>query len=302
MSFETHCEGLPASWINAWLAAVGMTFLDARIRLCWTENETPIAVFSAQSIDPVDALLEVWPHSDFLEELPIAARWRDQSGFERKISIERFIERVQASRTDPQNWSLSSTLTDLSVQKNGEVAHAPFDPAGPGTTKWLHHRVLKMHELVGEATRDRLLESLRGQAPRFKNNGLGFDSSRLGSLADDSEPRIEPVIELLTFFGLAIAPMRGHGFDQRLTKRGRGNERQRGWRMRDSASEGRRFTWPVWTQPLDFAGIDALLDVWTPFDRSGWSRLGIHGGWQSVQYKNRASADTTRAFGAEELD
>ena len=30
------CPGLPASWINGWLAAVGATVLDSRIRLHWT--------------------------------------------------------------------------------------------------------------------------------------------------------------------------------------------------------------------------------------------------------------------------
>ena len=30
---EVTCPGLPGAWINAWLAAVGATVLDARVRL-----------------------------------------------------------------------------------------------------------------------------------------------------------------------------------------------------------------------------------------------------------------------------
>lgn len=41
------CPGLPASWINAWLAAVGATVLDSGIRLHWTA-ETALAVLSAE--------------------------------------------------------------------------------------------------------------------------------------------------------------------------------------------------------------------------------------------------------------
>ena len=38
---EVICPGLPASWINAWLAAVGATVLDPRLRLHWTRGGTP---------------------------------------------------------------------------------------------------------------------------------------------------------------------------------------------------------------------------------------------------------------------
>ena len=37
-------SGLPAEWINGWLAAVGATVLDARIRLHWMTDGVPLAV------------------------------------------------------------------------------------------------------------------------------------------------------------------------------------------------------------------------------------------------------------------
>ena len=61
-------------------------------------------------------------------------------------------------------------MTDLSLDENREVAHAPFDPAGPGTIKWLHHRLLKVHREV-EPSVERLMGSVSGVAERVKDNG-----------------------------------------------------------------------------------------------------------------------------------
>ena len=296
------CPGLPASWVNAWLAAIGATVLDRRIRLHWTVGDIPVAVLSSTEVDPVEALVDSWPDVAFLRDLPIAENWNGAGQLRRKVSVEQFDSRVQAARGHPFAWTLSSTMTDLIVDQNGEIAHAPFDPAGPGTTKWLHHRLLKTHELVGPVRAERLRDSLLGKAERVKNNGLGFDSTRLGSLADLSNPWIDPVVESLAFFGLSILPVRGRGVDRRLSSHGDPDERQRGWRKTPGSSEPRRFIWPAWQPPLDTAGIDALLDAWNPFRRKqAWAVLGVHAAWTSVRYQRRGSADNTRAIGAEKL-
>ena len=296
------CLGLPASWVNAWLAAVGATVLDPRIRLHWTVDGAPVAVLSSVEIDPVEALVESWPDEEFLHDLPIAERWNSAGELKRKVPVKQFIARVKEARGHPFAWTLSSTMTDLSIDKSEEVAHAPFDPAGPGTTKWLHHRVLRVHELAGPMCTDRLRDSLRGQASRVKNNGLGFDNTRLGSLADASEPRIEPVVELLAFFGLKILPFRGRGVDSRPGPNVDADERQRGWRREPKSNDQRRqFVWPAWQPPLDTAGIDALLDIWSPWRKHAWGPLGVHAGWRSVRYQPRARADTTRAITARAL-
>ena len=38
---ERECPGLPAEWINGWLAAVGTTVLDSELRLSWTMDPSP---------------------------------------------------------------------------------------------------------------------------------------------------------------------------------------------------------------------------------------------------------------------
>ena len=298
---EFTCPGLPARWVNAWLAAIGVTVLDPRIRLHWTGGDAPVAVLSSEDLSPVDALTDSWPDATFLRELPVAENWNGAGELKRRVPVEQFVARVRRARGHLHAWTLSSTMTDLSIEKDGVVAHAPFDPAGPGTTKWLHHRLLKVHELVGPVCRERLRDSLVGRATRVKNNGLGFDNTRLGSLADATDPWIEPVVELLAFFGLALFPLRGRGLDRRLGRSGDPDERQRGWRRAPGSKERRRFVWPAWKQPLDTAGVDALLDIWNPWRKQTWAPIGVHTAWRSVQFRPKGLADNTRAIGEEPL-
>ncbi len=299
---EVVCPGWRASWINAWLAGVGATVLDERIRLSWTTDGEPVAVLSCEGIDPVEALVESWPTEETLSRLPIAEEWEGSLKLQRKVPVEAFIERAQVARSDARAWALSSTMTDLSVDKQGEVAHAPFDPAGPGTIKWLHHRLLKVHQHLDKPAKQ-LRGSAHGQSERVKDNGLGFDQTRLGSLEDKTDPWVDAVVETLAFFGLAILPMRGEGADERLGRSATmfaRQRRQRGWRQIAGAKE-RHFCWPAWNQPLDADGVDALLDAWNPERKQSWARLGVHAGWRTEPYEARGSSDSTRAFGSKRL-
>ena len=295
---ECVCAGLPAGWVNGWLAAVGATVLDPRLRLHWTMGDAAVAVVSAKRVDPVAALVESWPDGASLRDLPIADDWGGQGRLKHRVQVADFGRRAESGRRDPDCWALSSTMTDLSVNRNGAVGLAPFVPGVPkGTT--LHARALRVHADVGLATTERIRASLMGQAERVQGNGLGFDLSRLGSLADETDRWVEPVVELLAFFGLALFPMRGSGGDRRHGSNP--DERQRGWRSRPGGHDPREFLWPAWEQPLDAWGIDALLDIWNPWRRATWRSAGVHAGWRSVRYERRATGDPTRAIGAERL-
>ena len=298
---ELTCAGLPAQWINGWLAAVGATVLDRSIRLHWSA-ERNLAVLSTGDGDPLKALATSWPDEEELTDLPIAEHWRQAGVLRRKVGVEVFAQRARAARGHPQSWTLSSTLTDLSVDGKGEVAHAPFDPAGPGTTKWLHHRLMKTRRHIDDPSPVRIQASLLGEADRVHDNGLGFDQGRLGSQSDKSDNWTDPVVETLAFFGLSLLPVRGRGTDGRLLSRAAfGDARQRGWRRPLSTRVAAQFTWPAWGQPLDADGIDALLDVWSPQTKRQWPLLGVHAAWQTVAFQPQDRADTTRAFGAEQL-
>lgn len=299
---EVICQGLPAFWINGWLAAVGATVLDHRIRLHWTTNDH-LAVLSAADCDPVDALVESWPDRALLENLPIAEEWQGAGVLQRKVPVASFQKRVRVARQhgNAHLWTLSSTMTDLSLDKNGEVAHAPFDPSGPGTIKWLHHRLLKSHAHVKQPTAQRIRASLAGEAPRVQDNGLGFDPARIGSQADKTDAYTDPVVEVMAFFGLSLLPMRGRGVDSSLEAQAYADGgRQRGW-WKPAGSRGARFHWPAWGQPLNVDGIDALLDLWNPGKERRWPALGVHAAWRSATYKGLSTSDPTKAYGSERL-
>ena len=295
---EIVCPGWRASWVNAWLAAVGATVLDEHIRLYWTTDAEPVAVLSSEQADPVAALVESWPDAESLSQLPIAEDWRGTARLQRRVPVEAFAARARAARSDEHSWTLSSTMTDLAVDRDGLVEHAPLDPSGTGPMKWLHHRLLKVYRPLDDGSR--IHASLAGNADRIQASGLGFDQTRLGSLVDKTDPWVDPVVEVLAFFGLALLPVRGRGADKRLGRSADASARQRGWQQVDGSGERRSFHWPAWSQPLDGDGIDALLDLWNPARKAGWARLGVHAAWQSASYEPRGE-EKTRAIGAVRL-
>ncbi len=295
---EIVCPGWRASWVNAWLAAVGATVLDERIRLHWTTDAEPVAVLSSEQADPVAALVESWPDAESLANVPIARHWQEATELKRNVPVKVFRERAGAVRNRTHAWTLSSTMTDLAVDEDGNVAHGPFDPHVPkGLT--LHDRLVRVHRHV-KSPLTRIQGSLAGGADREKDNGLGFDQTRLGSLSDASDKWVDPVVEVLAFFGLALLPARGRGDDKKLNRSADAAAQQRGWRQVSGSSEPPAFFWPAWSQPLDCDGIDALLDQWNPGNKTAWARFCVQGGWRSVRYRPRGD-ERTVAFGAVRL-
>ena len=52
-----------------------------------------------------------------LNDLPIARNWKDTGVLPLNVPIDSFGKRVQAARSHPYAWTLSSTLTDLSLKE-----------------------------------------------------------------------------------------------------------------------------------------------------------------------------------------
>ena len=311
---ERTCPGLPADWLNAWLAAVGATVLNEHLQLRWSTDAVPVAVLVAPGgDDPVEALAESWPNIDRLNRMPIAHQSSSIHKMERKVPVEVFADRARIHRRHSDAWTLSSTMTDLHIYAGGEVAHAQLDPPGPGSIKWLHHRLLKAHNHVDRPAQQ-IAATLQGHGERVQANGLGFDPTRLTAQADKTPKTVDPVIEVLAFFGLAILPVRGAGADLRNTgEQAPHPARQRGWQT----NPRRRFDWPAWQQPLDVASIDALIDLWgatrhpagpatttgARLDRNPKTseRLGIHAAWRTIRYEPRGTSDPTVAYGSQRL-
>ena len=319
--FVRECPGLPAEWVNGWLAAVGATVLDPEMRLSWTSGPSPIAVLHHPSEDPAVAVSDAWPDRQRLERMPLARDHENcppdcdgtkQSCKERRPeSLGSFRQVTERSRGHTDAWTVTSTLTDLAEArgKSGQAAHGQFDAGGPGSIKWLHQRLLKVHQHVPEDSASisaAVLSALDGISVPVNDNGLGFDIARFPDRArEGAGPKVEPVIEVLAFFGVALLPVRGDGILRSTRARQRGHGVGGRW---DSV-----FLWPTWEQEqlLDRWGIDALLDVWHETwhrrisepeakvwhtSKADWDLLGVSAGWETQHYK--PTKDSNEGFGS----
>lgn len=301
-----ECPGLPAEWLNAWLAAVGATVLAPGLGLSWSSSASPHAVLHVPGgSDPLDLLLDAWPTKERIGDLPIAEGWQGLLPMRRTVPLPVFQSRARLGRSHPDIWTLSSTVTDLYLSGDDskqppKVEHSKLDPAGPGTVKWLHHRLERAHQGIEDPV-TWISDCFAGRPNRVDDYGLGFDIKRVTSLADNSRPRTDPVIETLAFFGLRLFPLRGSGVASgQSTESWHSQVRQRSWHL-DPEDNRRKMMWPAWNQTLRMSGIDALLDIWNPWRRHNWRLLGVHGAWQSVEYQSRGDRDNTRAIGSQSL-
>ncbi|HUY24956.1 MAG TPA: hypothetical protein VMV09_06595, partial [Candidatus Saccharimonadales bacterium] len=241
--------GLTSDWLNGWLAALGVTTLLLDVRLSWTSDPVPAAQFDVPDhlSSLPEALARALPSLEALGELAVARRLPPAADFGRRVSLDIFAERAKVART-AQDWSLSSTVTDLVADLPDEgLPHSPFDPAAPqGRTLW--ERVVGCRQLLADPARS-ITATLAGHGERVESNGLGFDVRRLIAGVQEAAKRVDPVVELLAFAGLELMPFRGDGKSARA----------RGWT--GPAGRTGAFRWCAWSQALDRWGIDAFLDL-----------------------------------------
>lgn len=260
------CPGLPADWVNAWLAAIGALVLCPELRLAWTDDPVPLAILHAGDDDPLELLVAAWPTPEQIETLPIARRVEGRRELDPNPTVEAYADRADLARTHPCGWALSSLYTDL-VWNHREKAHTIgkgfFTAPAPGPVGTVHDRLVKVSRLADPGM---LGQALDGSAPRADAFGLGFDITRLLSRADSSSGRVAPHLEVLAFFGLAILPVRGNGL----------RSSHRGWTGRDAT-----FRWWTWTAPLSLPGVDALLDAASELRSAA---LGVTRCFETVRY------------------
>lgn len=283
---ERTCPGLPADWLNAWLAALGAVHLVPTLRLRWTDDPVALAVFEAPGdADPAELIERAWPTDDDIASLPIARRADGLPELTLNPDGPTWTDRSAHARRHRRSWTLTSLFTDLAWDRSKRqhvIAKGQFHTPMPGRDNTVHDRIRK---LVALGDLD-IARSLDGSASRVGNYGLGFDLTRIGSLADDASQMVDPVVEILAFFGLSFFPCRGE-----LLSDGTYRRRQRPW----SAGSGSTCRWFSWRPLLDAAAIDALLD--SAAGRKG-PLLGVTATWETVAFEQRGSSDVTRGFGA----
>ena len=303
------CPGWLADSVNAWLAAIGTTVLVPGLQLGWTDTALPEAVLEYSNDNPIAALIDAWPSVERLNTMPLANLGS------RNVLVDDFAEQIIKAHGHPDAWTITSSMTDLFVaKKTNEVANGPFNPPVPKGI-WLHHRLHSVHSTVTDPV-EKIQASLKGEPHLVVSNGLGFNIARRRA----GKPVVDPVVEVLAFFGLALFPVRGDGIKVK-TLNSKGLGRQRGWQVSGrqefvwptwSQLERQEFVWPAWSQPLDRHGIDALLDAWfsrtwnykrkewptSKRGRATWKRLGVHAAWQHTLYKEGRA---TYGYGSKRL-
>ena len=278
---EVGAPGLPADWLNAWLAAIGVTVLVPEVKLSWTDEVVPHAVFWVpEDMDLAQAVYDALPSDDELAAMPIARHHPESSlEFPHKVTPEVFRDRARLER-GRKTRILAFCVTDLArYPGKSELSRSAFNPGVPGgLTLW--ERI----KLCGRnlASPKQVDETLLGVPHRIRGAGLGFDCRKAPSgVPVDETKYIDPVIEVLVAAALPLFPVRGDG------KR----ERTRGWNGR--SLERGAFSWFSWVHPLDAWAIDAVLDQ--P------SVVAIQW-WRSVPFQPLNPSDTTRAIYSEPFD
>lgn len=276
--------GLPADWLNGWLAAIGITVLLPDVRLGWTHDPVPRAVLVTNASD-LEALAhhmhDALPAVDGLAAWSIARDHPTCAEMSRNFGLDVWRERCRVERRRDE-WLLAGTVTDLvELGPRDDLPHGAFDvPMPRGVT--LHERIVRCRESIESP--DHVLDSLIGRPARRSGNGLAFDVRRLDAGVErGGGVAVDPVIELLIAHALALFPTG-------RTERG-DLARSRGWRDRPTRTGG--FRWSTWTDALDRWAIDALLDRWHSSGTGHGMPL-----FETVPYRPMTSSDVTRGYGS----
>ncbi|MHB1500762.1 MAG: type I-G CRISPR-associated protein, Cas3-extension family [Candidatus Dormibacteria bacterium] len=292
MTQKVPCPGLSANWLNAWLAAIGVTVLVPNVRLAWSPDPIPSALFCVPDdlLPLAHAVAEALPTDANLRASSIARAGTDEyPEFPRRVDLPAFAARARLERRRHDGF-LSASVTDLKdpLPPDG-LPHSPLDPPMPrGVTLW--ERALSCRRDLNDPVED-ISRTLQGQGRRVSNNGLGFDIRRLSAGTSSGDTRVDPALELLAFHALPLFPIRGDGR----------RDATRAWS--GSPTRVGALTWCAWSQPLDRWGIDALLDLLPQAMRDPRlaARLGLFSWFHSVPYQPSGTSDTTRAYASNRI-
>jgi hypothetical protein len=271
---EIAARGWTADWLVGWLAAIGVVQRGVGVKLRWSSDPMPYAIFRT----PNEAAIEAtWPSLDELQSIAIARELPglDYESFDRNPSRGAYAARARMARATG-DLSLGATVSDLGVAASDPLEHSPLDAAAPrGIT--LGQRVVSAHgQAPGGAV---VVESMRGRVGSSAGNGLGFDLRRLsGTTVPGANLATEPVAETMAFFGLQL-----------FTQSGRAT---RGWKPSSQYLTG-AFSWPAWNRALGWHAIDALLDR---YYAGQLLEADLVAGLYSVAYRPTGASDTTRGY------
>jgi hypothetical protein len=293
---SVDAPGLPADWLNAWLAAIGVTVLLPEVKLSWTDDVVPYAVFWVPDGTNLPAALHrQLPSTADLAEMAIAPDGPGGKLGQKLNDLTLYRERAVYARRR-KDTTFPSAYTDLAPEPDNEPSSAGRGQFNVGMEgkETLWRRLSKCLSALGDEPRqgaDLIAASLgccgASRRPSLSANGLGFDPRRLPSGADASDdwPAVDPVVEVLAFFGIQLMPVRGNG---KMVL-------QKPWVR--SASGSTSLVYGCWRAPLDSWAIDGVTDVMMGGPRSASSNL-FHAWFRVVRYQTRGSEKKVAYFSA----
>jgi hypothetical protein len=249
-----EAPGLPADWLNGWLAAIGVTVLVPGSRLRWADRMIPFAVFETEdAADLAKLVAAALPPPETLARSPIARTLPGtEHEFSRNVTLAAFRERAGVERRTGDGI-LAASVSDLSADARPDnLEHGAFDVPVPRGVTLLERAAACAGKLARADIAQRVRDTLSGWGRREELNGLGFDARRIpGGMHPAALVGVyaDPVVELLVFSALPLFPVRGDG--RRV--------RQRLWT--DSNTRRGALHWTAWRPALDRWAIDALLDL-----------------------------------------
>lgn len=283
MSSQIAAPGLPSDWLNGWLAAIGVTVLLPHVRLSWSAEPAPTALFHAShSADLAEEVAAALPNQTALSDSPIARTLGIAShAFTRNVTLDAYSERAALERRI-HTGHLWSSVSDLRADCDpANLDHGAFDPPAPrGETLWSRAAACVAKLPPAEERAQWVADTFGGLGNRAKLNGLGFDPRRFPSGVSAARTvTVDPIVELLAFAALPLFPVRGDG----------SQIRQRGWL--DASSRPGSFTWIAWRPPLDRWAIDAIVDG-PQIDGDDF----VIARYDVVPYRPGGQSDVTRAY------
>lgn len=280
MIHQIEAPAWTADWLVGWLASLGVAYRLPDVKLSWSDDVTPHAVFhvEADSLEKAEERLnQALPDMDELKALAVTRHLEGHFEFERNPSRLAYADRAMVARKNG-DYSLGVCTSDVGVLEKDPLVHARLNVAYPrGIT--LADRLETMLEAADGET---IVAAINGFDERSSEKGLGFDIKRLVAPSVLTTGTTSPIAEVLSFWGVFFFDL--NGLDNR------------GWR-KGSAFRTGAFQWVTWKKPLCPEGIDALFGE--VYASSSTSMLSCR--YESVPYQIQTSSDTTRAFASREV-
>ena len=318
------CKGLSASWASGYLAALGCAVAVPGMRLSWTDEPVPTAILT-HDINPHSALAQAIPSivSSMATSLRDCQTKMTEQGVKEKYLPARVYRQEISKHIREYIDPLSALFCDQDTYRGEDDVETCYAsqifyhgvPKGVTMSKRLTQVWQDLKEAHPNSLSQVVRQSLDGEPDLIDANGLGFEIRRVlrNNHPGSRSPKVDPVVELLSFAGISLLPLRGQGIaTQKEKKRGTITTRQR-CQPRSFSYQGPMLRCPTWNHDdgLDVWGIDCLLTHWEALwdkcnagnvpKQKDLERIQVNSGWETEVIKSDENTPKVGLF-AKKID